>query len=273
MKAIGPAPQNSQRQIDLGRRQYLHASQFVLSFRAKSRNLLSFRMTDAADKIIVALDVPSKKEALVLVEQLRGQISIFKIGLQLYTASGPEVVREIVRLNANVFLDLKLHDIPNTVSGAVAAAADLNVRMLTVHLSGGRAMLEAATAAKTPNLLLLGVSVLTSTDETALRETGVDSSVEEQVERLAALGVSADVDGVVASPHEIKTLRARFGDKIVIVTPGIRPNWAAAGDQKRVTTPREALQHGADYLVIGRPITAHKNPNEAVQMILEEINA
>ena len=130
-------------------------------------------MTDAADKIIVALDVPSKKEALALVDQLRGQISFFKVGLQLYTAAGSEVVREIVRQNANVFLDLKLHDIPNTVASAVAAASELGARMLTVHLSGGRVMLEAAVAAKTPDLLLLGVSVLTSADETTLRETAL----------------------------------------------------------------------------------------------------
>jgi len=229
-------------------------------------------MTDAADKIIVALDVPSKKEALALVDQLRGQISFFKVGLQLYTASGPEVVREIVRQNANVFLDLKLHDIPNTVASAVAAARELGARMLTVHLSGGRVMLEAAAAAKTPDLLLLGVSVLTSSDETTLREIGVGSSVEQQVERLSALGINAGVDGIVASPHEIKLLRARFGDKVLIVTPGIRPTWAESEDQKRITTPREALQHGANYLVIGRPITAHKNPREAVQMILQEIS-
>ena len=229
-------------------------------------------MTDAADKIIVALDVPSKKEALALVDQLRGQISFFKVGLQLYTAAGSEVVREIVRQDANVFLDLKLHDIPNTVSSAVAAANELGARMLTAHLSGGRVMLEAAAAAKTPDLLLLGVSVLTSSDETTLREIGVGSSIEQQVERLAALGINAGVDGIVASPHEIKTLRARFGDKVVIVTPGIRPTWAESGDQKRITTPRAALQQGADYLVIGRPITAHKSPREAVQMILQEIN-
>lgn len=230
-------------------------------------------MTDAADKIIVALDVPSKREALNLVEQLRGQISFFKVGLQLYTAAGSEVVREIVRQDANVFLDLKLHDIPNTVASAVAAASELGARMLTVHLSGGRAMLEAAARAKKPDLLLLGVSVLTSSDETTLRETGVGSSVEEQVERLATLGINAGVEGIVASPQEIKTLRTRFGNGVLIVTPGIRPSWTESGDQKRVTTAREALQRGADYLVIGRPITAHKNPREAVQKILEEINA
>ncbi len=226
-----------------------------------------------ADKIIVALDVSTEREALDLVEQLRGEISIFKIGLQLYTAAGPNVVREIVARNASVFLDLKLHDIPNTVAGAVAAASELGVQMLTVHLSGGRAMLEAAIAAKTADLLLLGVTVLTSADESTLREVGVNSSVEEQVMRLAELGAATGIDGVVASPHEIKALRTRLGNKPKIVTPGVRPSWAAPGDQRRFATPKEAIQSGADYLVIGRPITAHANPREAVEKILEEISA
>jgi orotidine-5'-phosphate decarboxylase len=174
---------------------------------------------------------------------------------------------------AKIFLDLKLHDIPNTVAGAVAAASALGVQMLTVHLSGGRAMLEAAVASRTPDLSLLGVTVLTSTEETTLRETGIVSSIDEQVQRLAELGVAVGIDGVIASPHEIKTLRARFGHKLKIVSPGIRPAWAQPGDQKRFTTPKEALQNGADYIVIGRPITAHPDPREAVQRILEEISA
>jgi orotidine-5'-phosphate decarboxylase len=230
-------------------------------------------MTKTADKLIVALDVSSKAEALGLVEQLREQISFFKIGLQLYTVAGPEMVREIIRQDAGVFLDLKLHDIPNTVGRAVAAASELGVQMLTVHLSGGRAMLEAAVASRTANLSLLGVTVLTSVDETTLRETGVNSSIGEQVLRLANLGAAAGIDGVIASPHEIKTLRARFGQKLKIVTPGVRPGWAAPGDQKRFATPEEAVRDGADYLVIGRPITADTNPREAVRRILDEISA
>jgi orotidine-5'-phosphate decarboxylase len=229
-------------------------------------------MTRTADKIIVALDVPSKADALELVARLREQISFFKVGLQLYTAAGPEVVREIMRQGANVFLDLKLHDIPNTVAGAVASTSELGVRMLTLHLSGGRAMLEAAVAKRSRNLQLLGVSVLTSSDEATLRETGITSSVEKQVEQLARLGVNAGINGVVASPHEIKNLRTLFGDKIVIVTPGIRPAQGEYGDQKRVMTPKEALRNGADYLVIGRPITADQNPREAARRILEEIS-
>lgn len=208
-----------------------------------------------------------------MVEQLSGEIDTFKIGLQLYTAAGPKVVLAVMETGAKIFLDLKLHDIPNTVAGAVAAASALGVQMLTVHLSGGRAMLEAAVASRTPDLSLLGVTVLTSTEETTLRETGIISSIVEQVQRLAELGVAVGIDGVIASPHEIKILRARFGHKLKIVSPGIRPTWAQPGDQKRFTTPKEALQNGADYIVIGRPITAHPDPREAVQRILDEISA
>jgi orotidine-5'-phosphate decarboxylase len=208
-----------------------------------------------------------------MVEELAGEIDIFKIGLQLYTAEGPKIVLTVSETGAKIFLDLKFYDIPNTVAGAVAAAGALGVQMLTVHLSGGRAMLEAAVASKTPTLSLLGVTVLTSADETTLRETGVNSRVGEQVQRLADLGAAGGIDGVIASPHEIKTLRGRFGEKLKIVVPGLRPSWAAPGDQKRFATPREAMCDGADYLVIGRPITAHANPREAVHRILDEISA
>jgi orotidine-5'-phosphate decarboxylase len=238
-----------------------------------ARQAAPLDMTKAAEKIIVALDVESKKEALDLVAQLREQISFFKVGLQLYTAAGTDVVREILREGAKVFLDLKLHDIPNTVAGAVAASNELGVHMLTVHLSGGSAMLKAAVDAKSAKLSLLGVTVLTSIDEVTLREIGINVSVGEQAKRLAKLGADLGLDGLVASPHEIQMLRASLGDKVKIVTPGVRPNWAETGDQKRFMTPKEAIQHGADYLVIGRPITGHANPREAVQKILEEISA
>jgi orotidine-5'-phosphate decarboxylase len=228
-------------------------------------------MTRTADKIIIALDVASTKEALELVAQLRDQISFFKVGLQLYTAAGTEIVREILRQGAKVFLDLKLHDIPNTVAGAVEAANRLGVQMLTVHLSGGSAMLKAAVAAKGASVSLLGITVLTSIEETGLRETGVSGSVGEQVALLAKLGADVGLDGLVASPHEIKMLRASLGHNIRIVTPGVRPTWAEAGDQKRFMTPKEAVQNGADYLVIGRPITGHKDPREAVRKILAEL--
>ena len=230
-------------------------------------------MTKAADKIIVALDVPTKVAALDLVDQLREQISIFKIGLQLYTAEGPEIVRAVLSTGAKVLLDLKLHDIPNTVARAVESATNLGVRMLTIHLSGGSEMIRAATAARANNISILGVTVLTSATEQMLREIGIADKVDDQVLRLAKLGVDAEIDGVVASPHEIKTLRHEFGDKIKIVVQGIRPSWADPGDQKRFMTPRQALERGADYLGIGRPITTHPNPREAVAKILAELTA
>src|SRR6266568_9183633 len=228
-------------------------------------------MTEAADKIIVALDVPTKVAALDLVDQLREQISFFKIGLQLYTAEGPEIVRAVLSTGAKVWLDIKLHDITNTVARAVESANNLGVHMLTIHLSGGSEMIRAATAARANNMFLLGVTVLTSATEQTLREIGVAGKVDDQVLRLARLGVEAGIDGVVASPHEIKKLRAEFGDQIKIAVQGIRPSWAEPGDQKRFMTPRKALEAGADYIGIGRPITAHPRPREAVAKILQEL--
>src|SRR5213593_303903 len=229
-------------------------------------------MTTPADQIIVALDVPTKEKAIGLVAKLQDEISFFKIGLQLYTAEGPEIVRAVVSTGAKVWLDIKLHDIPNTVARAVESANNLGVRMLTIHLSGGREMIRAATAARTNNMLLLGVTVLTSATEQTLREIGVAGKVDDQVLRLARLGVEAGIDGVVASPHEIKKLRTEFGDKIKIAVQGIRPSWAEPGDQKRFMTPREAIEAGADYIGIGRPITADRNPREALERILEELS-
>ena len=230
-------------------------------------------MTEAADKLIVALDVATKEKALDLLKELRDQISLFKIGLQLYTAEGPEIVLSVRATGANVFLDLKLHDIPNTVALAVESAAQLKIQMLTIHLSGGEAMIRAAVSAKPRDVLLLGVTVLTSVDEQTIRQIGIPDKIENHVLRLAKLGVENGIDGIVASPHEITTLRREFGDKIKIVVPGIRPPWSEAGDQKRVMSPREALDAGADYLVIGRPITAHSRPGEAVRKILHELDA
>src|SRR5204862_4211094 len=222
------------------------------------------------DKIIVALDVATKEKALELVKELRDQISSFKSGLQLYTAEGPEIVRAVLSTGAKVWLDLKLYDIPNTVARAVESASHLGVHMLTIHLSGGSEMVRAATAARANNMLLLGVTVLTSSTEQTLREIGIAGKVDDQVLRLAKLGVEAGIDGVVASPHEIKILRAEFGNKIKIVVPGIRPSGSESDDQKRVMTPREAIDAGTDYLVIGRPIIAHPNPREALAKILNE---
>ncbi len=227
-------------------------------------------MTKATDKIVVALDVATKREAMRLVEQLREQISFFKIGLQLYTAEGPEIVRAVIASGAKIFLDLKLHDIPNTVARAVESASELGVEMLTIHLSGGSEMIRAAAAARKREMSILGVTVLTSSTQHTLDEVGIGEQLDRHVLRLGNLGVAAGIDGVVASPFETRFLRNELGDKITIVVPGVRPSWSEPGDQKRFMTPREALEAGANYLVIGRPITAHKNPREAVEKILEE---
>jgi orotidine-5'-phosphate decarboxylase len=228
--------------------------------------------TKTAEKIIVALDVPTKERALELVEQLRSEISFFKIGLQLYMAQGPEIVRAVLATGAKVWLDLKLYDIPNTVARAVESASTLRVQMLTIHLSGGSEMVRAATSVRTNDMLLLGVTVLTSATEQTLREIGIADSVEHEVLRLARLGAEAGIDGVVASPREIKLLRREFGDRIKIAVQGIRPSWAEPGDQKRFMTPREALEAGADYIGIGRPITSHAQPREALAKILDELS-
>jgi orotidine-5'-phosphate decarboxylase len=231
----------------------------------------SFRMTNVADKIIVALDVATKEKALELVGQLRSEISFFKIGLQLYTAEGPEIVRAVLATGARVWLDLKLYDIPNTVARAVESVSNLGVQMLTIHLSGGSEMIRAAIAARSNDMLLLGVTVLTSATEQTLREIGITNKVDDQVLRLAKLGVEAGIDGLVTSPHEIKSLRREFGDRIKIAVQGIRPTWAEPGDQKRFMTPRQAIEAGADYIGIGRPITVHPQPTEAVAKILDEL--
>lgn len=228
-------------------------------------------MTRPAEKIIVALDVASEDEALRLVEQLTPDITFFKVGLQLYTATGSKVVRRLRELGANVFLDLKLHDIPNTVAGAVSAANDLDVQMLTIHLSGGIDMVEAAVKARRPGMTLLGVTVLTSINDATLRDVGVADQTASHALRLAKLGAGAGIDGLVASSHELEILREQFGTGMQIVVPGIRPGLLEAADQKRVMTPRQALEGGADYLVIGRPITGHEKPRDAVADILQEI--
>ncbi|MEO6970452.1 MAG: orotidine-5'-phosphate decarboxylase [Chthoniobacterales bacterium] len=222
------------------------------------------------ERIIVALDLPTRAEALALVRQLSPHPGLFKIGLQLYTAAGPEMIRAVRDLGGRVFLDLKLHDIPNTVGRAVESAGSLGVEMLTLHLSGGRAMIEAAVRAARPEMLLLGVTVLTSADDATLREVGVVTTMEEQVLRLARLGVESGVQGFVASPHELGPLRAAHGAKIKIVTPGIRQTGSPAGDQKRTMTPAEALKAGADFLVIGRPITAAPDPRAALEQIVAD---
>src|ERR1041385_409644 len=179
----------------------------------------------AKEKIIVSLDVADKAKALDLVEQLRSEISFFKIGLQLYTAEGPEIVRAVLSTGARVWLDLKLHDIPNTVGRAVESASDLGVQLLTIHLSGGGEMIRSAMNARSGKMSILGVTVLTSSTEQTLQQIGIVDSTGDHVLRLAKLGVENGIDGVVASSHEIKPLRAAFGEKIKIAVQGIRPEW------------------------------------------------
>jgi orotidine-5'-phosphate decarboxylase len=230
-------------------------------------------------EIIVALDTASGGRALDLVRSLRGQISIFKVGLELYTATGPSIVREIKGLGAEVFLDLKFHDIPNTVARAAAEAARMGVAMLDVHLSGGAAMIRRAVdeveATCTLNQIrrpaLLGITVLTSLGDESLPPLGIHRTAQEQVLALAALGQEAGLDGVVASPRELQSLRSRLGSDFVLVTPGIRPEGAPVDDQVRTLTPREAVEAGADYLVIGRPITGADSPAVAARDILRSI--
>ena len=234
--------------------------------------------TPNRDKIIIALDVPGKEEAIALVSRLRSART-FKVGLELFTAEGPGLFRKLKALRKDIFLDLKLHDIPNTVGGAVRAAFRHGVQMMTLHASGGREMMakaaetarQAAEEGKRPKPLLLGVTVLTSLKGPDLAEVGQASDVAAQVVRLAGLAKAAGLDGVVCSPQEIEVLRREFGRDLVIVTPGIRPLWAAAQDQKRIMTPAEAVAKGADYLVIGRPITAAPSPEEAFLRVAEEL--
>jgi orotidine-5'-phosphate decarboxylase len=225
----------------------------------------------ARDRLIVALDFPTPAKALALVSVLSGSVSIYKIGLQLYTAAGPAIVQAVAATGAKIFLDLKLHDIPNTVAKAVAAAGELGVQMLTVHLAGGGPMLKAAVEAAPPHLLMLGVTVLTSATQETLEETGVGCEIRDQVLRLADLGKKSGVGGLITSPHEVGLLRERLGSEMTLITPGVRPAWAAADDQKRFTSPAEALKAGADYLVVGRPITAAEDPGAAAERLLAEM--
>ena len=233
---------------------------------------------NAAERIIIALDVKNKEEGLTLVRTLESAV-LFKVGLQLYTAEGPALLKDVRELGKKVFLDLKLHDIPNTVAEAVRSGMRLGAWMMTIHASGGREMMaEAAKAAADeaaklgkPKPLLLGVTVLTSLKDTELQEVGFAGKVLDQVLRLAGLAKAAGLDGVVCSPQEIEAVHREFGTSLLIVTPGIRPAGANVNDQKRIMTPAQAVALGADYLVIGRPITAAPSPNQAFREIAAEI--
>ncbi len=229
--------------------------------------------------IIVALDVPTADQALTLAQKVAPVVGAFKIGSELFTAAGPDIVRQIGDTGAAVFLDLKFHDIPNTVAEAVASAVRLGVQMLTVHACGGAAMMKAAeqSAQKTagqpgrPAPLVLGVTVLTSMDANELSAVGLAPDVGGQVERLATLAAGAGLRGLVCSPLEIRALRRLLPATMQLVTPGIRGPGDAAGDQKRTLSAREAIDAGANWLVIGRPICAAPNPRAAAEKILESL--
>jgi orotidine-5'-phosphate decarboxylase len=237
----------------------------------------------ARGKLIVALDLPSAEAAARMAEKLHGRVGMFKVGSELFTAEGPVLARYLVASGEPVFLDLKFHDIPNTVRAAVREAAGLGVSIVDVHASGGRRMMEAAlegardaaaaVRSSAPRPLVLAVTVLTSLATQDLEEVGIAGGSEDAVVRMAQLAERAGLDGVIASPRELAALRRACGPRFVIVTPGIRPAAAASNDQSRVATPAAAIRAGADYLVVGRPITEAPDPAAAAEAIVAEMQA
>lgn len=239
-------------------------------------------MTEPKNRLFVALDVDHAEKAFELASTLSVCTRRFKIGSRLFTAAGPEVVKRIIATGAEVFLDLKFHDIPNTVSAAAAAATRLGVYMFNLHASGGREMIRRAVESSSKEAarlgqgrpLILGVTVLTSTDANALQDAGVVRSMEEQVVNLSNMSAECGLDGVVASPREARLIRgAVHREGFLIVTPGIRPANGPIDDQKRIMTPREAIREGADFIVVGRPITDAPNPVDACRRVISEIEA
>ena len=227
--------------------------------------------------LILALDVPTREEAAPILRQLRGHLRWVKLGLQMFTAYGPNYVREVAGMGFDVFLDLKLHDIPNTVGKAVESLGPLPIKMLTLHTSGGSEMMRFARAAQektNPHLLLLGVTVLTSTDAAGLNEIGVTASPADQVARLGKLATDSGLRGLVCSPLEVELLRRTLPASTQLVTPGIRPAGEAGGDdQKRVMSPADAARAGSSYIVVGRPILKAADPAAAARAILAELNS
>lgn len=226
------------------------------------------------EKVIIALDVSSREEAMHLVKDLRDTVGMFKIGSQLFTACGPQIVRDIVASGGKVFLDLKFHDIPNTVTHAAVEAAELGVSMMTIHASGGRAMMQSVAKElhdkfgnKRP--IVVAITVLTSFDTRALFEIGIEVPIEEHVKRLALFAQECGIDGVVCSPREIQAVRKIVNQNFRIVTPGIRMPDQSLNDQQRIATPHEALSAGADYIVVGRAITADPDPHAAAERLLK----
>ena len=230
---------------------------------------------DPRERLIVALDVSTAAAAQKIVAAVGDSASTYKVGLQLYTAVGPQIVRDLVASGRRVFLDLKYHDIPNTVGGAVAEAEKLGVSMLTIHAAGSTKMIRAAIdAAKVrPDLMVLAVTVLTSMDSHDLETIGVQAALEDSVVRLANLALANGCQGIVSSAREASTVRARLGDRFAIVTPGVRPAGSRVGDQVRVVTPAEAIAAGASHIVVGRPITDAPDPAAAARMILAQISS
>lgn len=232
-----------------------------------------------SNPIICAIDTTDVARAKSLVSKLSGKVGAFKLGLEFFTANGAHGVQQIASSAAPVFLDLKFHDIPNTVAGAVKAAAGIDAFMMTVHAAGGAEMMKAAAAAASENAaktgrrraMVVGVTVLTSMNDRDVASTGVQGAVSDQVKRLTELAQASDLDGVVCSPHEIEALRRECDRDFKLVVPGIRPEGSAAGDQKRVMTPGQAVALGADYLVIGRPITQAEDPIQVVAAISRTI--
>jgi len=241
---------------------------------APARPLAAEKVEAARQRLIVALDVPSAAASAELVNKLEGTCQWFKVGMELFTAAGPTIIEPLVEAGHSVFLDLKFHDIPNTVAGAVRSAATLGVRMVNVHAAGGPAMLAAAKAALdgvTNPPELLAVTVLTSMDSAALKAGGVDRPPAQQVELLAKMCIAAGIRGFVCSSEEVAALRALTGPEGLLVIPGIRPAGADTNDQKRLATPGQALAAGASYLVVGRPITQAANPAAAALAVLSEM--
>lgn len=239
-------------------------------------------MDQAIEKLIVALDVPTRSEALDLCARLHGRVGAFKVGLQLFTAEGGDLVRQIVAMGHRVFLDLKFHDIPNTVAAASVEAARLGVWMMNVHASGGSEMMKRTVASVKEDCdsrgvespLLIAVTVLTSSDQNTMREIGVSTTLDSQVQSLARLAMESGVDGVVASALEVPVIKSISESALrpfLTVTPGIRPAQATLDDQVRVTTPGEAIVKGSDFLVVGRPITRAPRPEEVAEGIVDEI--
>lgn len=231
--------------------------------------------TDRTSRIIVALDFANEKDALTLVEKLDPDRCRLKVGKELFTRCGPQLVEKLVGRSFDVFLDLKFHDIPNTVAGACRAAADLGVWMVNVHTLGGSKMMEAAREAVDKSgarPLLIGVTILTSMGQEDIEQIGLSDTPADNVKRLASLANDALLDGVVCSPMEVAMLREALPGSFNLVTPGIRPAWSEKGDQRRITTPAEAIELGSDYLVIGRPITAAPDPMHALDRIEQELS-